>query len=285
MIYTFPGLAYYPGLGQFPYGIILTGTSWLSKVYDRLIIVGINIPCSATITQLNWFNKFINSALFWHWTLVLSFYTQSWCFTYNDMYNMWNPIYKILIVSIMLSVFSAIMPSYIMALRLYSVLDILLSTIIIIIQECSQVLKVSKCLWSLSCGGVSNMLLDLSVTFHFHYYIWGCICSTGPFQFRWLKGYIHRSCYYHHQIGSINLTHCYHIFPWLCAWDVCYIIFCHLLHIYSRKASILFSLLLCSLWCMQIVRYILACRSCSFVCTLHHLIMIPVQTYLKTLNL
>ena len=24
---------------------------------------------------------------------------------------------------------------------------------------------------------------------------------------------------------SINLTHCYHIFPWLCAWDVCYIIF------------------------------------------------------------
>ena len=24
-------------------------------------------------------------------------------------------------------------------------------------------------------------------------------------------------------------------FPWLCAWDVCYIIFCHLLHIHSRK--------------------------------------------------
>ena len=38
------------------------------------------------------------------------------------------------------------------------------------------------------------------------------MCSTGPFQFRWLKGYIYSSCYYHHQIGSINLTHCYHIF-------------------------------------------------------------------------
>ena len=37
------------------------------------------------------------------------------------------------------------------------------------------------------------------------------MCSTGPFQLRWLRGYIHSSCYYHHQIGSINLTH-YHIF-------------------------------------------------------------------------
>ena len=25
------------------------------------------------------------------------------------------------------------------------------------------------------------------------------MCSTGPFQFRWLRGYIHSSCYYHHQ--------------------------------------------------------------------------------------
>ena len=35
-----------------------------------------------------------------------------------------------------------------------------------------------------------------------------------------------------------------HIFPLLCAWDVCYIIFCHLLHIHSGKIGILFSLLL-----------------------------------------
>ena len=72
------------------------------------------------------------------------------------------------------------------------------------------------------------------ITFHCLYYIWGCMCSTGPFYFRWLREYIHSSCYYHHQIGSINLTH-YHIFPWLCAWDVCYIIFCQLLHIHSWK--------------------------------------------------
>ena len=38
------------------------------------------------------------------------------------------------------------------------------------------------------------------------------MCSTGPFQYRWLKGYIYSSCYYHHQIGCIQLSHCYHIF-------------------------------------------------------------------------
>ena len=81
------------------------------------------------------------------------------------------------------------------------------------------------------------------------------MCSTGSFQFRWLTGYIHSSCYHHHQIGSINLTH-YHICPWLCAWDVCYIIFCHLLHIHSGKTGILFSLLLCRLWWVQIFGYV-----------------------------
>ena len=110
------------------------------------------------------------------------------------------------------------------------------------------------------------------------------MCSTGPFQFKWMRGYIHSSCYYHHQIWSINLTH-YHIFPWLCAWDVCYIIFCHVLHIHSGKTGILFSLLLCRLWRVQIFGYVLARRSCPFVYTLHHLVIIIVKTYLRTLNL
>ena len=100
------------------------------------------------------------------------------------------------------------------------------------------------------------------------------ICSTGPFQYRWLKGYIYSSCCYHHQIRSIHLSHCYHIFPSLCAWDVCCIIFYHLLHIRSGKTGNLFSLLLCSLWWVQIFGYVLACRSYSFVCTVHHIIII-----------
>ena len=49
---------------------------------------------------------------------------------------------------------------------------------------------------------------------------------------------------------------------------------CHLVHIHSAKTGILFSLLLCSLWWVQIDGYVLACRSCLFVCTLHHLIII-----------
>ena len=136
------------------------------------------------------------------------------------------------------------------------------------------------------------MLVVLLITFYFHYNIWGCICSSGPFKYRWLKGYIYSSCYYHqigsihyHQIGSIHLSHCFHIFPWLCAWDVCYIIFCHLLYIHSGKTGNLFSFVLCSLWWVQIVGYVLACRSYSFVCTLHHLIIIIVQTLSEDIEL
>ena len=124
------------------------------------------------------------------------------------------------------------------------------------------------------------MMLIFSITFHCHYDICGR-CSTGPIQFRWLKGYIYSSCYYHPEIGSINLTHSDKIYPWLCACDVCYIILCYLLHIHSGKTGILCLLLLCSLWWVQIVGYVLACWSCSLVCTLHHHIIIIAQTYLK----
>ena len=67
----------------------------------------------------------------------------------------------------------------------------------------------------------------------------------------------------------INLSHCYHIFPWLCVWDVCYIIFCHVLHRHSGKTEILFSSLLCSLWWVQIVGYVMACRSYSYLYSIY----------------
>ena len=128
------------------------------------------------------------------------------------------------------------------------------------------------------------------ITLTYHNVVWyqsthGVVCvELAHFSSRWLKGYIYSSCYYH-QIGSIHLSRCYHIFPWFCAWDVCYIIFCHLLHIRPGRTGNLFSSLLCSLWWLQIFGYVLACRSYSFVCTVHHLIIIIVQTYLKALNL
>ena len=88
------------------------------------------------------------------------------------------------------------------------------------------------------------------------------MCSTDPFQFRWLKGYIHSSCCYHHQIGSINISNCYHMFCG-CVPEMLAIS-------YSWKTGILFSLLMHSLWLVQIVGYDLACRSNSFVvhCTI-----------------
>ena len=71
-------------------------------------------------------------------------------------------------------------------------------------------------------------------------------------------------------LSSSNLKypplHCFHIFPWLCAWDVCYIIFCHLLDIHSGKTGNLFALAFCSLWCsVQIVGYVFGLQI-VFVC-------------------
>ena len=166
-------------------------------------------------------------------------------------------------------------------------MDILLPSVIICKTTYMYWIHIYVC--RVSCGGMFNMLLVLSITFYFHYNIWGCMCLTGPFQYRWLKGYIYSSCYYHHQIGSIYLSHCY-IFPWLCTWDVCYIIYCHLLHIRSEKTGNLFSLLLCSSSWVQIVGYVLVCRSYSSVCTVHNLIIILHKiiwshwTYIKCLS-
>ena len=117
-----------------------------------------------------------------------------------------------------------------------------------------------------SRGGLSNMLLVLSITFYCHYNtIWGCMCSTCQFQFRSLKGYIYSLCYYHHQIGSIHISHCYNIFRgcvpemFVTSYPVIYCI------CIPRKTRILFSLLLHSLWWVQIAGYVMALQI-VFVC-------------------
>ena len=72
---------------------------------------------------------------------------------------------------------------------------------------------------------------------------------TGPFKFRWSRGYIYNSSYYRNQIGSVNLSQCCHIFPWLCALSCCTTICCRF-HIYiyiSWGSWVLFLWLLCSL--------------------------------------
>ena len=91
-----------------------------------------------------------------------------------------------------------------MVLRSYSVLGILLPSIIIIVHHCP----------------IDYLLFSLQYM--------GLYVFNWPISVRWLKGYIYSSCYYHHQIGIIHLSHCFLFF-------ICYIIFCHLLQIQSGK--------------------------------------------------
>ena len=74
--------------------------------------------------------------------------------------------------------------------------------------------------------------------------------------------------------------------PFLSVWDKLYYHILSLLHIYPENTRTLFPLLRCSLWdlYMLMIGYIMAGWSCSFVCKLHILIIIIMQTYLKTLN-
>ena len=85
----------------------------------------------------------------------------------------------------------------------------------------------------------------------------GLYVVSWPLKFRWSSGYICNSSYYQYQIRSINLYHCCHIFPWLCAWGGCTII-CYWFHIYPEKAGIVFLYHCAVLWFAQIIEYFMA---------------------------
>ena len=80
----------------------------------------------------------------------------------------------------------------------------------------------------------------------------------------------------------MSYYHCYHIFPWSCVWDVCCIIFCHVLHIHSFRENwgcVLIIIVQSMMSANSRIRYGLQ-MVFVFFCTLHHLIIIIVQTYL-----
>ena len=81
---------------------------------------------------------------------------------------------------------------------------------IIMMQDYSQALITGSARRAYPVESVSKMEYVLSVT-SFEKYM-GCICSTGPFEFRWLKRYICNPSHLHHQIGRIHLSNCCHIF-------------------------------------------------------------------------
>ena len=75
----------------------------------------------------------------------------------------------------------------------------------------------------------------------------------------------------HTECVRSHLSHYCHIFPWSCVRGGCNIIFCQLLHTYPGNTGALYPLSKWSLWCVQMVEYIMACGSCPFVSTLHSL--------------
>ena len=84
--------------------------------------------------------------------------------------------------------------------------------------------------------------------------------------------YTYNSCY-HHRIGSINIFHCCHVFPWLCARRGCTIICCHF-HIYPGRAGFCVFYYCAVLLCAQIIECIMARWSYSFIGTAHYLFII-----------
>ena len=154
----------------------------------------------------------------------------------------------------------------------------------ITMQECSRALNTCNCLWSLSCGGMPYMLIVLSITFHFHYYIYMVVCvQLAHFRLGdWRDISIaHITIIIKSEVSNLPIVIIF--FVVVCLRCLLHHILSRL-HIHSGITGILFSFLLYSLLWLQIVGYVLTCRSYSSVCTLHHLIIIIVQTYLKSWN-
>ena len=82
---------------------------------------------------------------------------------------------------------------------------------------------------------------------------------------------------YHHQIGSINLSHCCHIFPLLYAWGCCTIIPCPF-NIYPEIAGFCVFYYCAVLRCVQIIEYIMTRWSYpGFFCISHFLIIFSIE--------
>ena len=79
-------------------------------------------------------------------------------------------------------------------------------------------------------------------------------------------------------------SYCFHLSVAACLRWLFYQSLSSITYIYPGNTGTLFPLLMCSLWYLQMIGYIMDCSSCSFVCKLHHLIIIIMQTCTKALN-
>ena len=114
---------------------------------------------------------------------------------------------------------------------------------LIILEACINAL------WVFCRECVYDVVRSLGYLAYFRRKMWGCMCWTGPFKFMWSRRHNYNSSY-HNEIGSINLPYCYNIYPCLCVWSGCTIIYVYIyiIYIYTSRESWGFRLwLLCSL--------------------------------------
>ena len=98
-------------------------------------------------------------------------------------------------------------------------------------HHCARLLTGTEYIFCrVSCGGVFNMLLVLSITLYFHNNIWDCMCSTSPFQF-WVIERIYLQLML---LSSLNRK--YPPFPLLSYFFVVVCLRCVLHHILSLIA-------------------------------------------------
>ena len=153
-----------------------------------------------------------------------------------------------------------------MAFRSYSALSMLFPIIIIMMHDYSHALSTEYACWVYH---VASEFFRLP------------FCNTRVVFVQMVHSSLgDRKIFITHLI--FFLSHCCHIVPWLCVWMAVLSYSVIYLHIYSGNT--LFPLLRCSLWYLRTIGYIKACRSCSFVCKLHHLIIIIMQAYLRAFN-
>ena len=144
-----------------------------------------------------------------------------------------------------------------------------------------------------------GLLLVLSIIFNFHYNIWDC-CRFCRLSLIFITIYgivcVQLAHFSLDDWKDISIDHVIIIKSEVSTFPIVIIFFrgcvpekivtpysvTYCIYILG-KPEFLFSLLLRNFWWVQIVGSVLTCRPYSFVCILHHIVII-VQTYLKTLS-
>ena len=123
-------------------------------------------------------------------------------------------------------------------------------------------------LWVYSVESVSKLWLAFSITLLIFFAIYGVTCVKLAHSSLGDREMLYSSSYHHHPIGSINLSRCCQIFRGCVTEVVSSSYAVGFIYIPGKLGVVYFNCTV--LWCAQIIEYIMAWPSYSFVCTLHY---------------